>query len=229
MRFNRTLALGLGALLLAFGCAPSNPGLIAQGVIALDTMCLAQTSNDLLAEGVLDIDTSQPATLRPAGLRYGVSIRIGNELINNSNRVYPLMADPDYITVDHMEVTLMDSSEQPLGLGGAANPYLVPAVGAVASTASMDPTLGVASATIIPDAYGTLLAGAPPSGSVVVVRIRVIGTTNGGAQMISGPVLFPIRLCVGCLFQCATDAMGHPINSPSCLVGQDAVTLHGCP
>jgi len=230
MRLTKNFSLAIAALLLALGCAPTNPGLIAEGVLVLDTMCTVSPTNNLLAQGTLDISTDVPATLRPLGVSYAVALRVGNSLINNANRVYPVMADPDYITIDHVQVTLLDMGENTLSLGGPANPYLVGADGAIASTSSMDPTLGIAAATVIPDGVGRALAArfGGAGGGSILVRVQVMGTTAGGAQLTSGPVLFPIHLCVGCLFQCAVDAMGNPVNAPSCLPGQDAVTLHGC-
>lgn len=228
MRFTKNFLLGATVLGLALGCAPSNPGLVAEGVLTVDAMCLVTPTNAFLIQGTLDVQPDVPMALRPRGISYNASFRVGNQLINNSNRIYPVMADPDRIVIDHIEVTLLDTSEATLSLPGAPNPYLVPATGAIGSTTSTDPTLGIASGTVIPDAYGQLLAGLFPAGGTVVIRARVIGTTDGGATLTSGPVVFPINLCVGCLFQCAVDSMGMPINAPSCLPGQDAVTLHGC-
>lgn len=221
--------LGACALGLAVGCAPSNPGMVAEGILTLDSMCTVTTTNALLLEGTLDVSTDAPAALRPNGIRYAVAVRVGNQLINNANRIYPLMADPNRIIFDHMEVTLLDSAEATLSLAGLPNPYLVPADGSAASTVSMDPTFGIASATVIPDSYGQSLAANFPTGGPMVVRIRVIGTTAGGATLTSGPISFPLNLCVGCLFACGVDAMGAPVNAPSCLPGQDAVSLRACP
>jgi hypothetical protein len=224
MRFTKNFLLGASAIVLAFGCAPSNPGLVAEGVLAADTMCVVQPNNNLIAQGVLDISPDY-AGYRVTGISYEVFVRVGNQLINNGNRVYPLMADPNRILINHFEVTLMDTSETTLSLPGAPNPYLVPADGAVGSTQSMDPTFGIASGTVIPDAYGQLLAGAfGTAGGTLLVRIRVIGTTAGGATLTSGPIVYPIALCSGCLFQPSCDAMGNGILNPSCGPGQDGVS-----
>jgi len=230
MRLTHTCLLTTGALALALGCAPTNPGLTAEGVLTFDTMCLVTPTNALLLEGTLDLRTDVPAMYRPGGISYRAAFRVGNQLINNGNRVYPLMADPDRIVFNNVEVTLLDGSEAPLNLGGLPNPYLVPADGAVASTQSMDPTLGWASATVITDAYGRALAtyyagsGSLASGQTILVRARIIGTTAGGAVLTSGPVVFPIGLCIDCLFIAACDTMGHGLFAPSCSPGQDAIT-----
>jgi hypothetical protein len=181
------------------------------------------STNPLMIEGTLDIDPGAPATVRPNGITYTVAFRVGNQLINNANRVYPLMSDPDRIVIDHVEVTLLDTSENVLNLGGP-NPYLVPADGAIGSTESMDPTFGIAAATVIPDSYGQLLSSMGSTGTILV-RARIIGTTAGGAVLTSGPVVFPIHLCMHCLFRCVMDSMTMAsIETRSCLVGQDGIS-----
>jgi len=230
MRLTPTSLLAAGALALGLGCAPSNPGLVAQGALSADTMCLVTATNALLIEGMFDLQTDVPANYRPRGMSYAIAYQVGNQLINNANRVYPLMADPNRIVINNAEITLLDASESPLSLPGLPNPYLVTASGAIGSTQSMDPTLGIATATVIPDSYGRALAGVyAPGGTVgagatIVVQARIIGTTAGGATLTSGPVVFPVSLCVGCLFQPACDTMHNPIFMPSCEPGQDAVT-----
>lgn len=228
MRFTKSLSLGALALALAVGCAPSNPGLTAEGVLTTDAMCGVTSTSNLLLQGLFDLSTTGEAAHRLT-VSYSVAVRVGNQLINQGNRVYPVMADPDRINVDHMEVTLLNEQEAPLGLG-LPNPYLVPAVGTIGSTSSMDPTFGIANATVIPDAYGRALATTFPAGStgMIVVQLRVIGTTAGGSMLTSGPMLFPIQICYDCLFRSACDSMSTPTELASCLPGQDAVSYF-CP
>lgn len=229
MRLTNSLLLGATALALALGCAPSNPGLLADGVLTFDDMCLVTADSAFLLQGTLDIGRDVPVNVRPRGLSYTAAFRVGNNLINNSNRIYPVMADPNRIAVNHIEVTLLGASEETLDLGaGVPNPYLVPADGVIASTTSMDPSFGIATATVIPDGYGQALANMFGAGGTIVVRARVIGTTVGGSTLTSGPVLFPINLCVGCMFQCAEDSMHVGINAPSCSPGQDRQSLCAC-
>jgi len=228
---SKNILLGTLVLALSIGCAPSNPGITLEGVLAPDTSCMVTATSNFLLQGTLDTTPDMP--IRPGGITYSVALQVGNQLFNNQQRVYPLMADPDRIIVDHVEVTLQNTGGGTLGLG-LANPYLVVAHGSIDSTASMDPTLALAEAEIIPANYGMALNtmfGSQP-GAEIVAQLRVMGTTVGGAQLTSEAYLFPIHLCVGCLFQCACDAMMHPINSPSCLPGQDTssgVACTACP
>ncbi len=229
MRTFPSTLLATGALALAFGCAPSNPGLVAEGVLSADTMCVVTATNAYILEGTLDLQYTGLEAYRSRGISYIAAFQVGNALINNANRAFPLMADPNRIVISNAEVTLLDGGEQTLSLAGLPNPYLVPADGAIASTESMDPTLGIAAATIITDAYGQALAQRYTSGGSIVARVRIIGQTAGGATLTTGPVVFPIHLCVGCLFRGACDSMHNPITSLSCLPGQDAVSqVPGC-
>ncbi len=216
MRSTNSSIVATALLALGLGCAPSNPGMVAEGVLTHDSSCLYTPTGAFLLEGTLDVAT--PAE-RLGGITYFATFRVGNQLINNGNRIYPLMADPNRIVFTHVEVTLLDLNETVI-----VGPYLVPATGAVGSTSSMDPTIGLAAATIIPDNIGQSLAGFA-DGSVVVARCRVMGTTAGGSDLISGPVSFPITLCNGCLFQCGVDDMGNPISALTCTPGQDGISF----
>lgn len=234
MRFTQTLSIVGVALGLAVGCAPSNPGVVAEGVLTSDSMCVVTATNNLLVQGTFDLETD-PATAPRTGVTYAVAVKIANQLINTGNRVYPLQADTDRFIVDHIEVTLLDQQEATIGIPGAPNPYLVPASGAAASTNSTDPTFGIATATVIPDGYGRALAAMPQfargTNATLLLRLRVIGTTAGGSAITTGPITFPVHTCVGCLFVGGgCDAMGLPITSTACLPGQDALTVYdSCP
>jgi hypothetical protein len=219
MRLKNTV-LGTLALVVSIGCAPSNPGLTLEGVLATDTSCMVTATSDYLTMGILDIGTMPTRT---GGISYQVAMQVGNQLLNNNQRVYPLMTDPDRIIVDHVEVTLQDTGGGTLGLAGVHNPYIVPAHGSIASTTSMDPTIALAEAEIIPSNYGMALntAFGSQADAEIVAQLRVMGTTVGGSQLTSAAFLFPIRLCVGCLFHCACDTMGHPVSQLACYPGQD--------
>ena len=227
MRLTNTLSVF--AVALAFGCAPSNPGIVAEGVLGFDTTCMVTATSPLIAQGVLDIGPPGALTI-PGGIHYFAYLKVGNQLINNGQRVYPLMSDPNRVVFHEVEVTLLGTNNQPLGI--SPNQYRVFASGAAASTTSSDPNFGIAAADVIPSTVGALIATAfaGQPNTTIIVQARVIGTTAGSAEVTSGPMFFPIRLCAGCLFQCARDAMGVPITTPipSCSPGQDAVTRYGC-
>lgn len=214
MRSTTTL-LVTAALAIGLGCAPSNPGMIAEGIVTHDTSCIYTATSAFLIEGELDVSTPPE---RVGGITYLATFRVGNQLINNAHRDYPLMADPNRIVFTHVEVTLLDLNESVI-----VGPYLVPASGAVGSTSSMDPTFGLATATIIPDNIGQSLTSFA-DGAVIIARSRVMGTTAGGSELVSGPVNLTITLCNGCLFQCGRDTTGAAIESLNCFPGQDSIS-----
>jgi hypothetical protein len=218
-----SILLALVALAAGTGCAPSNPGLTLDGVLAPDAMCTWMPNNNYLAQGVLDI--SHPE--RTGGVRYFAVMRVGNHLINRQNTLYPVMADPDQITITGARVTILNTDGQRIDVG-LPNPYNVTASGTVASTTSSDPVLGSASTEFIDSARGAALAGMFAADTTIVLQVQAIGTTSGGSTLTSGPYSFPLLLCNGCLFQCGCDSMGNPTSSLSCNPGQDRLSQINC-
>jgi hypothetical protein len=217
MRRNHLVSIALCAL--SFGCAPSNPGLSIDGVLIPSDNCEYSANSAFLVESVLDTNPDIP---RAGGIRYVAVLRVANRLINNGNRIYPLMADPNSINIESAEVEVLNTDGTPFAFGdGLPNPFRVSATGSIPSTTSNEPQLGISVAEILPPQYGAALAGIEGS---LVFSIRVIGVTTGGAALTSGRVVLPLRLCSGCLFGCVLDEMGDPIEVPSCSPGQDAFT-----
>ncbi len=223
----RTSLFSMVLCAMSFGCAPSNPGLTIDGVLVPSDSCEYTSSSAFLVEAVLDTNPDVPPVLRPGGVRYVAVLRVANHLINNGNRVYPLMADPDVVSMEGAEIEVLNSDGTVFDFGGLPNPYRVTAVGTIASTTSNEPQLGLATVEVLPAQYGASLAGLT-SGSLVL-SIRVIGVTTGGATLISGRTLLPVRLCSGCLFQCVVDEMGDPIAQTACQAGQDQLTVYCAP
>jgi hypothetical protein len=212
---------------LSFGCAPSNPGLTIEGVLVPSDTCEYTSSSAFLVEAVLDTNPDVSTAIRPGGVRYVAVLRVGNHLVNNANRVYPIMADPNVITIESAEVEVLNTDGSQFAFSdGLPNPFRVTATGSIPSTSSNEPQIGLSVAEVLPAQYGAALAGLP-SGTIIL-SIRVIGVTSGGSALTSGRTLLPVRLCNGCMFQCTVDGMGAPISVPSCTPGQDAVTGLAC-
>lgn len=218
MRRSSLVSLVLAAL--ALGCAPTNPGLTIDGVIAASDMCDYSASGAFIVEAVLDTTVDVPAIYRPGGIRYVAVLRVGNHLINTGNSVYPLRADTSVITIEGAEVEVLNTDGTVFSFPGLPNPYRVTATGTVGSTTGNEATLGLTTAEILPPQYGAAL-GDIPSGTLIF-SIRVLGVTSGGSGITSGRFLLPIRLCAGCMYPCYHDSMDVPIQSLSCLPGQDA-------
>lgn len=230
--FRRTLWIITLSALLFGGCAPGNPGLLVMNVVSPDDTCLYAVGNPALAGGVFDVGP-RPATLVTSG--YDATFRFGNQLVNLSRTgsAGPPMADPNIMQVQRLEVELQDVGGAPLAL--PANPYTVYAGGGIIPSAdggNAGEGLGVAE--IIPASYiGELAAitGTGTEGADIVVSLQAIGVTAGGAEVISNPFFYPIHLCIGCLFGCATDSDGVPLCRTTCNPGQDGVhaTPDQCP
>lgn len=221
MRRSHLVSIALCAL--SFGCAPSNPGLTIDGVLVPSDNCEFSSSSAFLVEAVLDTNPDVSTAVRPAGIRYLAVIRVANHLINTANRVYPFQADTNVITLESAEVEVLNSDGTRFAFAdGLPNPFRVPAIGTVTSTTSNEPQIGITTVEVLPAQYGAGLAGLP-SGTIVL-SIRVIGVTSGGASLTSGRTLLPIRLCSGCMFQCVVDEMGVSIESLYCAPGQDGVS-----
>lgn len=216
MRRTLTLIVGLGLLT---GCAPGNPGLVILNVVAPDEQCVYDVGNPQQTGGVWDLS---------AGTGYAVAVRYGNQLIDlgNSGTTGPPRANPNVIDVQEVEVEIRDTAGAPLGLGGLPNPYTVPAGGGVIpSSDGSTAGEGVGSVQLIPPVYVDGLTGL--EGGQIIVSFRAIGTTLGGAEVVSNEFDYPITLCNGCLFGCAMDDEGTAQCIPSCTPGQD--TAHFTP
>ena len=94
---------------------------------------------------------------------------------------------------------------------------------------------GIASVTLIPSALGK--AKSVQSAASLLAKIRVLGETSNGAALTSSELVFPIRVCTGCLVEypasaadpfqpagadylCSSNAAAAAAPAP-CLVGQD--------
>lgn len=205
------------AVLVLAGCAPGNPGLILAGALAPDDACELDTSGTVLVEGVLDV--------APGRVSYTIHGLVFNQLINLSSTggAFPPMADPNVITITHAEVELRDVQDNPLALDGLPNPYRVPAAGFIPSAEGNEAGSGIATVEAIPPLYGERLRAS--AGSRIIVAVRVLGVTAGGAEVLSAELAWPVEQCSGCLFACAVNDEGERLCAPSCRPGQDSLTI----
>ncbi len=216
----RTL-LGIITLMLA-GCAPGNPGLVISNVISPDDQCLYTTTGPAITTGYFDVAVANNS--------YQATFRFWNQLVNLSQTGtagFPVMADPNVMLVQSLEIELRDLTGAPLALGADfPNPYAIPS-GAVTIPSGDGMMAGeaVGTAVIIPEVYTAEIAAVAGTDATIVVAITAIGTTTGGAEVVSFPFVFPIQLCSGCLSTCLTDEEGMNICRPSCTPGQDEVHI----
>lgn len=205
------------AVLVLWGCAPGNPGLILAGALAPDDACEFDQSNPFQVEGVLDVAS--------ASVTYTLTGLVLNQLLDLSSTggALPPMADPNTVLIESAEVELRDVQDNALGFEGLPNPYRVPATGFVASGEGAEPGRGIATMQVIPPIYGEALRGA--AGSRIIVGVRVLGVTAGGTELLSSELAWPVLLCSGCLFACVQDDDEEGLCRSACRPGQDALTI----
>lgn len=214
----------LALLTLLVGCAPSNPGLVIDGVLAIPDNCTFSSSSAVYALAPT-LDTADYGTLRPQGIRYEATFRVTNRLLSLFNSRYPLRADPNIMTLQYADIELMQIDGTAPNLGGLPNPYRVTTAATINASTTVGGVSGLAPVEVIPPIYGDQLLGQTGR---LLVSVRITGTTSGGATVTTGEYLFPLDLCANCLVACdptidTTDGF--------CLLGQDrVVTLPGpCP
>lgn len=206
---------------LAAGCAPGNPGLVVSNVIDPDDQCVYAIGGIARTIGYFDVGVPNNS--------YEAAFRFLNQLMNLSQSGvagFPPMADPNVIQVQALEVEIRDIGNRPLAFFDGANPFTVPVGGvAVPSGDGMQAGEGLGFAQIIPPVYAADLGEVAGTDAMIVVSVRAIGRTAGGAEVVSDEFIFPVQLCSGCLSVCLTDDMGEPLCRPTCLPGQDNVHI----
>lgn len=222
-----------GALLLALGgCAPSNPGIEVEAILAPTDACVWVPNITAITILAPVLDTSSiHATRRVGGIHYVAGFQLVNRMLNLSNSVYPLTTDTNAFHVEEAEVELLalDGTEVPQ-LAGLPSRFRVPAFGFIPSaTSNTEVGRGVAAVEVVPSIYGDALAD---TDATILVSVRLTGVTSGDSTQTTADFEFPLRLCSGsCLFQCGAEADGTPLVEPvySCNPGQDAISLIPCP
>ena len=209
-------------LLALAGCAPGNPGLVIANVIAPDDQCIYSAMNAYIAVGKLDVSAPSEFTTPGAYEGYFVSLALSNQMISLANTGaagFPIQAEPNQVTVDSVEVELRDIGGNPLALGDLPNPYLLPAGSSLVPPGDgMSPGIGQVGFFAIPPAYVGVLG----ESGTIIVSMRAIGASAGGAELVTAEYNFPLDLCNGCLILgCLRDSEGEPVCRPACFPGQD--------
>jgi hypothetical protein len=223
----------VGAVLLVLaGCAPSNPGIEIEAILAPSDTCTLEAN--ATAEAIVTplLDTSSAfAGFRAGGIHYVAGFQLVNRMLNLSNSVYPLTTDTNSFHVEEAEVELLalDGSEVPQ-LAGLPSRFRVPAFGFIpSSTSSTEVGRGVAAVEVVPSIYGDALVD---TDATILVSVRLTGVTSGDSTQTTADFVFPLRLCSGgCLFMCGMEADGSPLMADvlSCTPGQDSMSLVRCP
>ncbi|MBX7195287.1 MAG: hypothetical protein K1X94_24745 [Sandaracinaceae bacterium] len=216
------VGIALGGL--AVGCAPGNPGLVIEAQLAPSDECdWDPTATATVAEPIMDLDPLTPAVLANIGIAetrplYVAQFAVANHLINRFSTSYPVMADPNTITVTSAEIELLPES-------GASIPngfYRTRASGTVLSAIGDQPGRGLVRVDLIPqtvaDRLAIRFADALEGEGMITARVVVIGQTQGGTEVRTLPYIMPIQLCYGCLYADRPLMSGE---SAGCSPGQD--------
>jgi hypothetical protein len=204
------------------GVEPGVPNSDEQSLLLLGAMkadsalCVvkAEASAPLLAAGVLDL------AFRSS---YSAFLLVQSRLLapgsaKETQRVSLLGVE---ITLTTLDGTVLDKHSD------------VAASSIQAGTASV--AYGFASVTLIPHGLGE--AKSVQSAASLLAKIRVLGETSNGTALTSSELVFPIRVCTGCLVEypasaadpfqpagadylCSSNAAAAAAPAP-CLVGQD--------
>lgn len=188
MRRRSTLKyfFGLGVAGLAAGalpsCATNDSMMFIIGVYARKQgACTPKPDLDspILAKGTLDLAFAS---------EYRAALLIGNQITNRGVRE-KLRTETSRVILKGAEVQL----ETPQG-ASLASAFSATGTGFVDASEGTDPSLAVVYASLIPAS----LSGTLPAGTVIA-KVRVFGTTLGGADVESAELSFPIEICAGCL------------------------------
>ncbi|MBZ0120912.1 MAG: hypothetical protein IT378_20100 [Sandaracinaceae bacterium] len=201
-------------LVLLAGCAPQDPGLLIRAALTSDDQCTYSESNPTLLSGALDTTSFTPIRYQMAALYANQLIDLGEPGANG-----PPRSDPNLITVTRARVEIRNADNVPLALPGVANPYETAATGFVPSSDGTTLGQGIGVIEVIPGNVGEALRGL--DGLTILASIQPIGSTAGGARVLGTELLWPIRLCAGCLLLCGRDSDSQPICRPTCNPGQD--------
>ncbi len=208
----RTFRSTLIALTL-LGCANQNTGLLIGNVVAPDDQGGYSVSNAALSGGVLDVTYPRP---------YIAVLRLLNQTISlsaNGTSGVPI-ADPNLIQLQAVDVELSAADGSTLAIANSS--YRVAASSVTIPTSDgMTAGEGLGSAELIPLSVRDQLMAM--GDGTVVVSAQAVGVTGGGAEIISPPFIFTIRVCTGCLAQCVIDDEGTQLCAPSPTPGQDFV------
>jgi hypothetical protein len=221
--FRSVLGCSSGWLLVCagLGCSDEESGLFIQGNVALtppSCEARAEASTALLGGGVLDV-----------GLRfdYDATLLVGSQLTPRADKTN-LRTETMITVIDGAEVHLFTDT------GAEEAAFTVPASGVIRPDPSNEAGYGIISATLIPRATGSRLAGELMPGEVVtrVAEVKVFGKTVGGLDVESASIRYVIKVCLGCLVDFPPAALnpngtcGKALDqNPElpCFFGQDAV------
>lgn len=216
MRFQVFPVVMLCSVLLCGSCVDDDgASMFVSAQIAADNDCVFDVSNTRVLQGQFNAESRDEYTLFPL---------INNQLRNRASDA-PIRTDPNGIRLMEAEVEIQRSNGDRLDFANLANPFTVPMGDFVASSVdSITPGQIVGRAQGIPPDYADQLLGNlgddPEATALVVLKVRVMGKTNGDISVDSQEWLWPVVVCRG---QCLFTMVGGEDTEVCCTPGQDIV------
>ncbi|MBW2378817.1 MAG: hypothetical protein JRG70_04575 [Deltaproteobacteria bacterium] len=189
---------------------PDNGLQIAANLPPDDACLLSPDQDSRLLRGRYDLSY--------AGADYLIALLLQSFLISNA---LEFQGEQGNLQVTNFDITLLlPDGTIPTLPDGLVNPYRVDTSAVLPVSEGGTPSEDVAAAIGIPASYQDALRGLLAGGqSSILLDIRAGGTTAGGFSQRSGPFLWPVDLCEGCLgVVCETI---DELDETSCLKGQD--------
>jgi len=164
---------------------------------------------------------------------------VGNQLQSRGDAKLS-KAEPNRVVIEGAQVELKNLDDSAIA---GINAFTVIATGTIdpSPSGSTDPVYGVTSVQVIPPALAPALRaslGTIGASTTVKATLKMFGHTLGNRAVESGPVDFPVSICLGCSVKVPTDAVVPdgtrnckgvlPVSSTttktSCFTGQDSAT-----
>jgi len=138
-----------------------------------------------------------------------------NSSLKQSAKVAIGRAEPNVLQITSAEVHLMTGKKETILFNRKGselrNPFTVTANNTLRPASGSEPSVGVVAVEAIPVGYAEQLNTF--SDSQILAEVQIFGTTLGGVDIDFKPFVFPIRLCSGCLTECATDLVAMDISA----------------
>jgi hypothetical protein len=195
------------APLVMTACAPEGPSGFVTNHLHPDEECVLASepgANKSVPQGLFDIATGFNGNDGSCDSPYMLYLFVNSFLRPNNDQGVG-RAEPNVLQLHSAEVRLMDIGRTPIAFDRfdpvLPNPFLVTTNASLFPTDGDEPSTAVASVEAIPTAYAEQLDGF--AGQQILAEVQIFGTTTGDVDVDLKPFVYTIRLCDGCLTDCA--------------------------
>lgn len=219
------------APLLMTACAPEGPSGFVTNHLHPDEECALSPevgANKSVPQGLFDVATGFNGNEGTCDAPYMLYLFVNSFLRPNNDQGIG-RAEPNVLQLHSAEVRLMDIARHTIefdrferpeeGIFKLPNPFLVTTNASLFPTDGDEPSTAVASVEAIPSAYAEQLDRFAKEGQQILAEIQIFGTTTGDVDVDLKPFVYTIRLCDGCLTDCADCYVGTD-TSPDEIYGE---------